>query len=180
MDGQKLLATLVLLSNTVFVLVAALFVLGKVNNSLAKSWGRIEKLIEKHSLKILFLVSLIATSGSLYFSEVRGFTPCKLCWYQRIFMYPQVFLILVALYKKTKDVYKYVLILSLVGLAIAIYHYNLQINPNPYAPCGDVGFSVSCSDNFFIYFGYITIPWMSLSAFLINASVSFLNLKKKV
>lgn len=178
MDGVKLLAIIVLFSNIVTVFVIVIFLLGYLNKSVKRVWKRVESLIKKNSLKILFLISLTATLGSLYFSEVRGFTPCKLCWFQRIFMYPQVFLMAVALYKKAKDIYKYILFLSIVGLIIAVYHYNLQVHPNPFAPCGDVGFSVSCSDNFFTYFGYITIPWMSLSAFFINASVSFLNLRK--
>jgi len=178
MDGVKFLSVLVMFSNIVTASAVLLFVLNKFGIS-KKYWEITEKLIKKYSLQILFLISLTSTLGSLYFSEVRGFTPCKLCWIQRIFMYPQLLLLAVAMYTKTKDVFKYIFVLSIVGFLIALYHYNLQINPNPYAPCGDIGFSVSCSENFFTYFGYITIPWMSLSAFFINAAVSLLNFKKK-
>ncbi|OGM18933.1 hypothetical protein A2686_03920 [Candidatus Woesebacteria bacterium RIFCSPHIGHO2_01_FULL_38_10] len=113
------------------------------------------------------IVSITATLGSLYFSEVADFTPCKLCWYQRIFMYPLPFIFASALIKKTKEVWNFVLPLSIVGAIIAAYHYYLQINPDALAPCSAIGFSVSCSDRFITYFGYITIPWMSLSAFLL-------------
>ncbi|MEM7737254.1 MAG: disulfide bond formation protein B, partial [Deinococcota bacterium] len=34
-----------------------------------------------------WLIALVATAGSLYFSEVRNFIPCTFCWYQRILMY---------------------------------------------------------------------------------------------
>lgn len=178
MDIVKLLSILVLISNFIAVIAVSLFLLNKFG-IYKKAWGTGKKFIEKHSLQILLLVSGVATLGSLYFSEIRGFTPCRLCWFQRIFMYPMPVLFLVAIYKKTKDVFLYSLPLSLIGLLIAGYHYYLQLHPNPYAPCGDIGFSVSCSQNFFTDFGYITIPWMSFSAFFIIFSVSLLMIKNK-
>ncbi|MDA1515628.1 disulfide bond formation protein B, partial [Bacillus cereus group sp. TH40LC] len=48
-------------------------------------------------LRLCLFISLIATCGSLYFSEILGFTPCNLCWYQRIFMYPLIFLIIISM-----------------------------------------------------------------------------------
>lgn len=174
MDGIKLLSILVLISNAVTVLVGSLFLVSKIWPPARKSLWLGEKIIDKHSLQIVLLVSVLATLGSLYLSEVRGFPPCKLCWFQRIFMYPIPILVLSAIYKKTKDVFLYILPLSLIGGLIAGYHYYLQLNPNPYVPCGDIGFSVSCSENFFTHFGYITIPWMSFSAFLVIFSVSLL------
>lgn len=82
-------------------------------------------------------------------------------------MYPLVFILGVAIYKKLKDAWLYVLPLSIIGGFIAIYHYFLQVNPEALAPCSATGFSVSCSERFFTYFGYITIPWMAFSAFIL-------------
>jgi disulfide bond formation protein DsbB len=84
----------------------------------------------------------------------------------------------IAMFRKLKDIFNYTLVLSFIGGVIALYNYFLQISPNPYAPCEVIGFSVSCNERFFTYFGYITIPWMSLSAFVIIIFLSLLNLKK--
>lgn len=184
MDIVKFLSLLVLVANVTTLFTGAVIFLGKLKKirkiGVIREIGEKSQIfIKKYSVRILLLVSATATLGSLYLSEIKGFTPCKLCWYQRILMYPMSVLFLTSIIKKTKDVFLYTLPLSLIGLLIAGYHYYLQLHPNPYAPCGDVGFSVNCSQNFFTYFGYITIPWMSFSAFLIIFSVSLLMLVKK-
>ena len=171
----NLLSFLTLLSNIFVVLFIVLHIF-----SLLKIYvNLIIKLIEKKGVEIAFILSLVATLGSLYFSEIALFEPCKLCWFQRIFMYPLVVILGVSLLKKTKDVFYYVQPLSAVGALIAIYHYYFQINPNPLAPCSSVGFSVSCNLNFFTHYGYITIPWMSFSAFLYIFLVSLVKLRSK-
>lgn len=124
-----------------------------------------------------FIVATVATSGSLFYSEIAKYDPCKLCWFQRIFMYPQVLLFGLALYKKERVIIDYVLSLSLIGFAIAFYHYLLQIDLVPSVVCDVVGYSVSCSQRFEMEYGYITIPMMSLTAFFIIA-VSMMLLKK--
>jgi len=172
MDGVKFLALLTLLSNIFLGIFIVLFISKYLVKS--KLWSRVWSILTKNSLKLSFVVALTATLGSLYFSEVRGFTPCILCWYQRIFMYPLSIILGVALWKKTKDVWLYVLPLSLIGALIAAYHYYLQVTPTAIAPCSTTGFSVSCNERFFTYFGYITIPWMSLSAFVLVTLLMFL------
>lgn len=161
----KFLSLLTLLSNIAIAIGVILFLLNWANIA-TDYWKKLLKLIGKKGLLFALLVSLTATLGSLFFSEVAGFTPCKLCWLQRIFMYPLPVILGVSLFKKKKDVEWYVKPLSLIGLAIAVYHYYLQLNPQPLAPCSTVGFSVSCSTRFVTNFGYITIPFMSLTAFL--------------
>ncbi len=160
----KTLSLVTLLSN----LGIALFILGLVFNKLKVKIDFFKKVLSfftKNSILASFIVALVATSGSLYLSEIAHFEPCKLCWFQRIFMYPLVILLGISLWQKTKDVWRYVLPLAVVGGVIALYHYYLQVTPNALAPCSTVGISVSCSERPFIHFGYITIPWMSLSAF---------------
>jgi disulfide bond formation protein DsbB len=86
----------------------------------------------------------------------------------------------VALIKKSTEIRDYILPVSLVGLAIAIYHYYLQLYPEALAPCSTIGFSVSCTERFFTRYGYITIPFMSLTAFFVIASLMIiLRMKKK-
>ena len=176
MDATALLAFLTLISNATVIFCLACWLWVRVSRG--GVWEKIEKNLTKYSLNIALLVSLTSVLGSLYFSEIRGFVPCKLCWYQRIFMYPQAVILAIAMSRKLKDIFSYTLVLSFIGGVIALYNYFLQISPNPYAPCEVIGFSVSCNERFFTYFGYITIPWMSLSAFVIIIFLSLLNLKK--
>lgn len=121
---------------------------------------------QKTILYIAWLQSVIATLGSLFFSEVMKFPPCVLCWYQRIAMYPIVFIIAIGALRKDNGVYLYVLPLSITGFIIAIYHNLLyyKIIPESIQPCIN---GVSCTTKFIEWFGFITIPFLSLVAFFI-------------
>lgn len=127
----------------------------------------------RRALLLVLIVSLTATLGSLFFSEVVGYEPCKLCWFQRIFMYPLPLLFLIGLARKESVISFYALPLSIIGGLIALYHYFLQVGKlweiavDKFAPCSAVGYSASCTDSFFLSFGYITVPMMSFSAFLL-------------
>ena len=126
--------------------------------------------ISRHILLLGFLATLIPTLGSLFYSMIAHFPPCDLCWWQRIFLYPQVILFGLALYKKYKKgsedtvVLTQSLVLSLIGAAIALYHYIGQFIPSVLPACSATG--ISCSKLYFETFGYINIPMMSLTAFL--------------
>lgn len=114
---------------------------------------------------LAFLVALAATSGSLFYSEIAQYTPCLLCWWQRIFMYPQVLLIALGIMKNDKHIADYSIGMSTVGFVIALYHYYIQLGGKTFLTCGQVGYSASCTERFTMEFGYITIPMMSLTAF---------------
>jgi len=131
--------------------------------------------ISKRAFILAFLVALVATLGSLTYSEILRYDPCKLCWLQRIFMYPQVILLGMALWKKDYKIADYSLALSIIGGLIALYHYLLQLGIAPSIPCSAVGYSTACSKQFVLEYGYITIPMMALSAFIIIALLLFLH-----
>ncbi|MAH03215.1 disulfide bond formation protein B [Candidatus Pacearchaeota archaeon] len=119
-------------------------------------------IIKENSLFLSFIVALIATLGSLFYSEIAGYTPCKLCWFQRIFMYPQTILLGIALFRKAKRAHYYLIPLNIIGAFIALNHYLIQ--RMEYATsCGIE--AVSCSVKYTFHFGYITIPMMALTAF---------------
>ena len=80
----------------------------------------------ENSLLFIFTVSLIATLGSLYFSEVRGFEPCTLCWYQRILMYPLILISGIALIQKNSNIALTTALFSLIGGCMSLYHYSIQ------------------------------------------------------
>jgi disulfide bond formation protein DsbB len=124
--------------------------------------------IAENAVRFSLIVACVATLGSLFYSEVLGYNPCKLCWFQRIFMYPQVLLLLVAYVKQETKILSYTIYMSIIGLVIAVYHYLLQFKVvSEITPCSVVGYSQSCSDHFILQYGYITIPIMAVTAFLL-------------
>lgn len=127
---------------------------------------QIKTFLEKNILYIALLQSIAALLGSLYYSEIKNYTPCTLCWYQRILMYPLVILIAVGILKKDKNLDHYVLPMSILGTLVAFYHVLLQrgILPEAIAPCV---IGASCVTRHVGYFGFITIPVMSLTAFVV-------------
>ncbi|WP_423799408.1 disulfide oxidoreductase [Neobacillus sp. SAB-20_R2A] len=118
------------------------------------------------SLLLSWIAALIATLGSLYFSEVMHFIPCTLCWYQRIFMYPLAIMLGIAVYRNDLDIYKYVLPLSVIGMLVSGYHTLLQKLPflQRFEMCTS---GVPCSKDYINWLGFITIPILAFVAFTI-------------
>ena len=110
--------------------------------------------------------SLIATVGSLYFSEIMRLPPCSLCWYQRIFMYPLVFILGVGIASSDRRVLLYALPMAVMGWLVAVYHNLLyyKIIPEGFTTCVS---GVSCTSKQIEWLGFITIPLLSLSAFTV-------------
>jgi len=120
--------------------------------------------IDKRFLTIGFLVSLVSALFSLVYSEVVNFLPCQLCWYQRIFLYPQVFLFGVALWDKDRKIIRYSLPLLAAGFLVSIYQNMVYYFGNPSGACDASG--VSCFDHLVSEFGgYISIPMLALTGF---------------
>jgi len=134
--------------------------------------------VAKNVLFLGFVVAFTATLGSLFYSEIEGFEPCKLCWFQRIFMYPQVLLLGLAWLKKDFGMVRYSVILSSIGAIIAAYHYLLQIGVTPALSCSAVDVSAACSQRFVMAFGYITIPMMALTAFVLIGTFMAIYIKE--
>ena len=114
----------------------------------------------------VWIVSLSAILGSLYFSEIAHLTPCVLCWYQRICVYPLFLTSSVAILIKDQRAHFYILPPAVIGFFVAVYHYLLQskIIPESLAPCQT---GVSCITIYRTWFGFVTIPLLSACAFLL-------------
>jgi disulfide bond formation protein DsbB len=128
-------------------------------------------LVGPAALWLAFLVALTATVGSLYFSEVARFTPCVLCWYQRIAMYPLVVLLGVAALRGDVSVRRYVAPVAIIGAAISIYHIGVERLPG--LPSGACSLDVPCDLIWVERFGFITIPVMALVGFLAILTLLF-------
>ena len=130
----------------------------------------------ENSLLMIWVVSFVATLGSLYFSEVRGYEPCELCWYQRIFMYPIVILTTVAYIQKNARIAMTTAVFACIGGCISLYHYGIQkltFLQESAPACG----RVPCTGQYINWLGFITIPFLALTAFIIIAAISFYMLK---
>jgi len=115
---------------------------------------------------ICWIIASVSTLGSLFLSEVMELAPCALCWYQRIFMFPLVIILLVGLFPFDKRIIKYALPLAIAGWGFAFYHYLLYSGfiPESIQPCSQ---GVSCSETYLDLFGFLTIPMLSLISFSI-------------
>lgn len=120
---------------------------------------------KEYLLYAAWIIALVATVGSLFFSEVMNLPPCVLCWYQRIAMYPLVLIIGAGIIMRDAKVKSYALPLALVGLAISVYHNLLYygVIPESITPCTQ---GISCTSRQIEWFGFITIPLMALTAFV--------------
>jgi len=122
-------------------------------------------------LLFMWIVSLSATMGSLYFSEIRGYEPCELCWIQRIFMYPLVLILGVAYIQKNARIAVTTAAFAVIGGMISLYHYGIQKLDflSESAPsCG----RVACTGEYINLLGFITIPFLAFVAFTLIAFTS--------
>ena len=113
------------------------------------------------ALYVALLAAWTAMLGSLYFSEVSGYLPCTLCWYQRILMYPLTGLIAFGILRRDWHLPFLVLPFSLLGQAISTYHYLLEKTTIFGAPtaCRE---GISCTTPWINWFGFITIPFLAM------------------
>ena len=111
-----------------------------------------------------WLIATASTLGALFFSEVMSLPPCVLCWYQRIFIFPLVLLLPVGLFPFDPKIARYALPLSMVGWSLAFFHVLLTYGliPENIRPCTQ---GVPCALNQIEWFGFVSIPLLSLVAF---------------
>jgi disulfide bond formation protein DsbB len=159
---------------------AQLAVAGSVVVVVASRWSpaaarlraSVAAVVGPQALGLAFLVALVATLGSLYLSEVAHFTPCTLCWYQRICMYPLAVVLGLAAWRRDLGVRPYALALTALGAPISAYHYLLERFPAlESAACDPAN---PCSLVWVWRFHYVSIPLMAGSAFALVATLLLL------
>lgn len=116
------------------------------------------------ALWLAFAIAAISTLGSLYYSEVQDYTPCLLCWYQRIAMYPLAVILGIAAFRDDHLIKFYALPVTAVGAAVATYHYQLELFPDQGS--GVCAVDVPCTVRWFEVFGFISLAFMALTGFL--------------
>ncbi len=113
---------------------------------------------------LAWLVAAVATLGALFLGEVMNLPTCVLCWYQRIFMFPLALILLIGLLPVDRNVVRYALPLAVIGGGVALFHQLLVagIIPESLKPCTQ---GVPCTQTVIQWFGFVTIPLLSVIAF---------------
>ncbi len=142
-----------------------MFATSRVSESVAESYGRLRDRLGPLAITAAWGVATLAAAGSLYFSEVANYTPCTLCWYQRIAMYPLVLILGIAAWKRDIGIRLYAIPIAAVGASISAYHYLLEWFPQIDAGACTVG--IPCTQVWFREFGFVSLPLLALTAFLL-------------
>lgn len=167
-----ILTTLTLVSHVVWVIgVIVFFLEPKVRSA-------VYRFVNTYVLQLILVVSLSAIAGSLTYSNIVGFAPCELCWIQRIFMYPQALLALLAWHWKDKSIISYLVPLSALGGIVALYHSltHFGLGDGLVACTSALG---DCGKLYVFEYGYITIPLMSLTVFVYLLTISAIYFKSR-
>jgi disulfide bond formation protein DsbB len=120
--------------------------------------------VDDAALWIAFLIATCAMLGSLYFSEVANFVPCRLCWFQRVAMYPLAVILLVAAIRGDRGIRWYAIPLAGLGACVSIYHYLVEWHPQLEGDACDP--TNPCSLVWFREFGFVTLALMALCGFV--------------
>jgi disulfide bond formation protein DsbB len=154
---------LALLGILVIAWFALMFLASLFSANAGEGYAGIRARLTPVALTAAWGVALLATAGSLYFSEFANYTPCTLCWYQRIAMYPLVLILGIAIVRRDTAVRIYALPIALVGAAIASYHYLLEWFPQ--IDTGACSAVIPCTQVWFREFGFVSMPLLALVAF---------------
>lgn len=113
------------------------------------------------ALPLAAAIAFVTTLGSLYYSEIAGYPPCTLCWYQRIAIYPQTIVLGVAALRRDTRVWLTSVPLAVAGILLSLWHVIIERVPSLAGPCES---SNPCAIKWVAEFGLLTIPTMALVA----------------
>ena len=170
---SRFLALLTIAANLAVLGALVLLVSARRSPGAARIKADIRELLSVYALPFAALVALTATLGSLYYSEVANFVPCKLCWYQRIAMYPLALILGIAAVRRDLSIRRYVVPVVGVGAALSIFHYLIQRFPT-LSTSGTCDPTAPCTSTWVWQFHYISIPFMALSGFALIAALLLL------
>ncbi|MET0895174.1 MAG: disulfide bond formation protein B [Acidimicrobiia bacterium] len=161
---------LTIVANVVVVLIVAFGVAALVSSSARRAWTSMTRAVGAQAVLVAWLVAVVTTAGSLYYSEHLGFLPCELCWYQRILMYPLVIVLGVAVLNRDRFVWITGLVFVVLGVPLSLYHWLVERVPS-LAESTSCSVTAPCSAPYFEKFGYVTLAWMCMSSFLLIGSL---------
>lgn len=124
------------------------------------------------SLAFAWVIALVTTVGSLYYSKVQGYVPCELCWYQRICLYPWSVILGIAAWRRDASIKVYAIPVLCIGVVISVYHSWIQWFP----PSNGTSFcsaATPCTLKYVNEFSFVTLPFMALSAAVFMIALLF-------
>ena len=161
-------------ASTLATLFALALFAGLVGIVVAVVNAPIRTIVHQWAVEIAGSVAVAATLGSLYFSEVADFIPCKLCWYQRIAMYPLAVLLVMAAIRRDRWILLYIRVIAAIGLAVSAYHVWIQWFPEKSNFCE---FNNPCSARWVEAFDRVTIPQMAGLSFVLIIATATIGLR---
>lgn len=167
-----LFALLTVVANLVVVAFVVIALAARRGGAAARRRDHLWDRLAEIALPLAAIVGLVCTLGSLYFSEIAHYIPCRLCWYQRIAMYPMPLLLAIAARHRDRGFRRYAIPLALVGAAISVYHYQLEWFPTQSSPACTA--DAPCTVRWVFELGYISLPFMALSGFLLIATLAWI------
>jgi disulfide bond formation protein DsbB len=165
--GTLFLALLAIAAQLTIATIAVLAVVAR------PTLARLRTALGDQTLQLAFVVALVATLGSLWLSDGAHFVPCRLCWYQRIAMYPMPVILGIAAVRRDVGVRVYALPVVAIGATISIWHMLVERFPSleSATSCDPAN---PCSLIWVERFGYLTIPTMALTAFVLLGTLLLL------
>lgn len=139
---------------------------------LVPAWRPPLRHLSESAVALAALVATAATLGSLYFSEVQNLVPCRLCWFQRICMYPLALVLGIGAWRRDRDVRWYAVPLAALGLLISAYHYLIEWFPSLEAGACDL--TAPCSVPYFRGFGIASLAFMAMCGFAAVLALLFI------
>jgi disulfide bond formation protein DsbB len=161
---------LTLAADAVVAVVALLAVAALLSARGRAVWHSVARTVGPQGVLLAWIVALVTTAGSLYYSEHLGFIPCELCWYQRIAMYPLVAILGVGWLRRDRSVWVTALPFVVVGAPLSLYHWLVERVPS-FAESSSCSLVAPCSTPYFEKIGFVTLAWMCMSSFLLIGSL---------
>ncbi|HWH13861.1 MAG TPA: disulfide oxidoreductase [Miltoncostaeaceae bacterium] len=165
---NHLLGALGILAQIAIVAIVALLVAARLRPAAVGRLVGTPDVLMRQALWTAWVVAAVATGASLYLSEIADYVPCRLCWFQRIAMYPLAVVLLVGALRRDRRVVSYAAAFPVVGAGIAAYHIYIERNPEAESQACRLS-GAPCSTKWIEEFGYLTIPTLALTAFVLIA-----------
>ena len=161
---------LTLAADAVVAVVVLLGLFALVSRRGREVWHSVAGAVGPQGVLVAWIVALVTTAGSLYYSEHLGFVPCELCWYQRIAMYPLAVILGVGFLRRDRKVWITALPFVVVGAPLSLYHWLVERVPS-FAESSSCSLVAPCSTPYFEKLGFVTLAWMCMSSFLLIGSL---------
>ncbi len=165
----NLLLVLTIIADAVVVLGVAAVLAATVSKAWRARLRGVAAVVGRRGLPAALVVAIVTTAGSLYYSEHAGYIPCKLCWYQRILMYPLVFVLGVAVLRRRRmprGAWATAVPFVALGAGLSTYHWLIERVPS-LASGSSCSAIAPCTVPYFEKLGFVTLAWMCLSSFLL-------------